>query len=81
MIPLTIFTAQLALIFFKHLAVRAIAAHKVLQTAVYTVMIQVSWLVSSAYGINALLDHEWISVTAYILGGVIGSTLQFKIKI
>ena len=80
MIPLIVFVSQLILVFFKHLAIRAIAAHKVAQTAVYTALIQLSWLIASALGINALLSGEWVSVIAYISGGVIGSLLQFKVK-
>lgn len=71
--------------FFKHIAIRAIAANKQLQTALFTTMLQVSWLVAwliaSGLGINALLSHEWISVIAYISGGVVGSLLQFRVKL
>lgn len=80
MTPLIIFTAQLIMVFFKHIAIRAIAQHKVWHTLFYTFIIQSSWLVSSALGINALLNKDWTSVSAYIIGGVLGSYLQFKIK-
>ena len=81
LVALLIFTAQLALVFFKHLGIRAIAQHRVGLTAIYTALIQVSWLISSALGINALLNFEWLNVIAYIIGGVVGSYLQFKINI
>jgi len=76
-----IFISQVLLVFFKHLAIRSITNHKRLQTAIYTTFIQASWLISSALGINALLNGEWLSVFVYIAGGVVGSMLQFRIKI
>jgi len=75
-----IFISQLALVFFKHLTVRTVNNHQILKSAFYTAMIQISWLVSSALGINALLNNEWLSVVSYILGGVVGSVLQFRIR-
>lgn len=66
---------------FKHLTVRAVSSRNILLSAVYTGMIQISWLASSALVINDLLKDQWLSVFAYIAGGVVGSTLQFKIKI
>lgn len=76
-----IFISQLVLVFFKHITIRAIAQHKVGLTAIYTGIIQSAWLVSSALGINALLTGDWLVVFVYILGGIIGSILQFKIKV
>ena len=78
---LIVFIAQLLLVFFKHLGIRAISNGRVLLTSMYTVAIQSLWLLSSALGINALLNHEWLIVLAYISGGVIGSLLQFRITI
>lgn len=76
-----IFISQLILVFFKHIAIRAIAQHRIGLTAVYTAVIQSAWLVSSALGINALLKGDWFVVAAYITGGVVGSFLQFKFQI
>ncbi len=78
---LIIFIAQMVMVFFKHIAIRAIAQGRVLLTSLYTALIQASWLVSSALGINALLAGDWISVIAYITGGVLGSVLQFKFQV
>ena len=76
-----IFISQLLLVFFKHLTVRAVASHQVVKSMMYTTFIQASWLLSSALGINALLNHEWWNVLAYIVGGVVGTYLNFKIKV
>jgi len=81
MTEIIIFTSQLLLVFFKHLTVRAVNSHKVVKSAIYTACIQISWLVSSALGINALLNSEWYSVVAYVIGGVVGTILNFKIKV
>jgi len=81
LIELTIFTSQLLLVFFKHITVRTVNQGKVMQSAIYTACIQSMWLISSALGINALLNYDWLSVFAYVTGGVIGTILNFKIKI
>lgn len=81
MIALVIFIAQLSLVFFKHLTVRAVTDHNVLKSMIFTAMIQISWLVSSALGINALLNSEYFNIFAYVAGGVVGTFLNFKIKV
>jgi len=81
MTTMIIFSSQLLLVFFKHLTVRAVSNHNVIKSMIYTSLIQISWLVSSALGIDALLNHNWIDVMAYIVGGVLGTYLNFKIKI
>jgi hypothetical protein len=81
MVELIIFTTQLLLVFFKYIAIRAILKNSIFQTLVFTFFIQSCWLISSALGINALLNYEWLSVISYIAGGILGSYLQFKIKL
>ena len=76
-----VFISQLLLVFFKHLNVRMIAKHKVAKAVIVTGAIQVSWLVSSALGIKGFLESNYLLVCIYIIGGMIGSFLNFKIKI
>ena len=80
-ITLTIFISQLLLVFFKHITVRAIAQNKVIKSMIYTMFIQLSWLVSSALGINALLNYDWINVIAYVVGGMVGTVISFRVKV
>jgi hypothetical protein len=76
-----VFTAQLLLVFFKHLNIRVIVAQRKYYSALLTFLIQLSWLVSSAIGIKALLDYNWVIVIAYLLGGVVGNQINFMISV
>ena len=76
-----VFVSQLALVFFKHLNVRLIAGGHVLPAVSVTALIQASWLVSSALGIRGFLERDYLLVVVYVLAGMIGSYLNFKINI
>jgi len=76
-----VFISQLLLVFFKHLNVRMIANHKVWLAVIITGAIQASWLVSSALGIKGFLESNYLLICIYIAGGMIGSFLNFKIKV
>jgi hypothetical protein len=69
------------LVFFKHVNIRVIVAKQVVKSMLYTFFIQASWLVSSAIGINAMVQGDWVVVTFYLLGGVFGTYLNFKILV
>ncbi|WP_455756509.1 hypothetical protein [Sulfurimonas sp.] len=73
--------SQMALIFFKHVNVRVIVAKQVGRSMFYTLLIQGSWLISSAIGINALMKGDYIIVAFYLAAGVVGTYLNFKIKV
>ncbi|MCK5111080.1 MAG: hypothetical protein KAQ94_06120 [Arcobacteraceae bacterium] len=78
---LTIAIFQILLVFFKHLNIRIIVKEKISISMFLTFMIQLSWLVSSSLGISAFLDSDYILVTVYLLSGVIGTYLNFKVKV
>ena len=70
--------SQFSLVFFKHLNIIKIVENEVIKTMALTAMTQISWLISSAIGINALLNNDYITVTAYIIAGVVGSYFALK---
>ncbi|MFA5429447.1 MAG: hypothetical protein WC279_14685 [Sulfurimonas sp.] len=74
-------TSQMALVFFKHITVRTVVAKQIAKSMFFTFAIQASWLISSAIGIKAYLDGNYVVVAAYLLGGVVGAWLNFKIKV
>lgn len=76
---IAVITSQFSLVFFKHLNIIKLVENAVIKTMVLTAMVQISWLISSAIGINALLNSDYITVTAYIIAGVIGSYFALKI--
>lgn len=73
--------SQLSLIFFKHITVRTVVANQIMKSMFFTFAIQASWLISSAIGIKAYLEGNYVIVAAYLLGGVVGTWLNFKIKV
>ena len=76
-----VFVSQLMMIFFRLLNVRMVANHKVAISVMLTGAIQSTWLVASALGIKGFLDGNYLVIGVYILGGMVGSYLSFKIKI
>ncbi|MDD3834804.1 MAG: hypothetical protein PHS42_04945 [Sulfurimonas sp.] len=76
-----VFISQTALVFFKNINIRVIVARQVLKSMFYTFLIQTAWLVSSAIGINAFLEHNYVVVGFYLIAGVVGTWLNFKIKV
>jgi hypothetical protein len=78
---LAVSISQMALVFFKHINIRVIVKEQILKSMFYTSLIQASWLIGSAIGINAYLDNNWLIVFVYIISGVVGTYLNFKIKV
>ena len=73
--------SQMTLIFFKHVNVRVLVAGQVRRSMFYTFLIQASWLISSAIGINAFIGGNYVVVAFYLAAGVLGTWLNFKIKV
>lgn len=73
--------SQMALVFFKQLNIRTIIKSRVYVSMVITFMTQVAWLISSALGINAFLNDNYLIVSVYLISGVIGTYLNFKINV
>ena len=73
--------SQMIFIFLKHVNIRVVVARQVSKSMLYTFLIQVSWLVSSAIGINAFNTGNYVVVAFYLMAGVVGTYLNFKIKV
>ena len=76
---LAIFASQFAFQYFRAISVRTTAAKHVPYTLVFTNIIQALWLVSTYLGVTALQNADWLLVTAYMLGGTLGTYFSFKI--
>lgn len=44
-------------------------------------IIKTTWLISSFIGINAIINQNYLMAGFYIISGVLGDYLSFKIKI
>jgi len=78
---LTLIISQIVFSFSRTLNVRYTAKERITQTIISGVVIKLSWLVSSAIGINALINQDYLTATIYVVSGVLGDYLSFKIKV
>lgn len=74
-------TAQFALVFLKLLNVRIVVAKHEVLASLMSLLIQATWLVSTAIGVKAVWDGEVIIVLAYLCAGMMGAYLSFKVKV
>ena len=77
---LLVLFSQLFLTASKTVHIKNIADNSILSAVVSSTTTQVMWLISSALGINAVLEGEWIILTAYVLGGILGVFIVLKFK-
>ena len=78
---LILIISQIVFSFSRTLNVRYTAKERIAQTLVTGGVIKIAWLVSSAIGINALINQDYITALIYVLSGLIGDYLSFKIKV
>ena len=74
-------TSQIVFSFSRTLNVRYTANEKITHTLVTGVVIKFTWLISSAIGINALIKQDYTTTIIYVISGVLGDYLSFKIKV
>tara|TARA_R110000772_G_scaffold107132_1_gene209324 strand:+ start:257 stop:505 length:249 start_codon:yes stop_codon:yes gene_type:complete len=65
----------------RTLNVRYVSKGKMISTLVAGFIVKITWLISSAIGINSVINQNWKNVLIYLLSGLIGDYLAMKIKI
>ena len=78
---LIIFVIQLLFSCTRTLSTRYVVRDKVIHTAIITLIIQSLWLVSTSMGVKAVFEMNYIVISSYLVGGLIGSIIAMKIKI
>lgn len=78
---LLVFTSQFFLIFSRVLNVRLIMTNAKWKSVFTGFIIQVSWLISSALGVVAVIDSNYWVIVAYFVGGAVGTYLSLCLKI
>ena len=73
--------SQFVFCFSRTLNVRYTARENVPMSIITGIIIKITWLVSSAIGVVSVIDMDFPVIIAYIVGGVIGDYISFKIKI
>lgn len=76
-----LFISQLVFSFSRTLNVRYTAKENVLKSIITSVFIKITWLISSSLGVKGVLDGDYLLIFVYIISGILGDYLSFKIKI
>jgi len=76
-----LFISQLVFSFSRTLNVRYTAKENVLKSITTSVFIKITWLISSSLGVKGVLDGDYLLIFVYIVSGILGDYLSFKIKI
>ena len=78
---LILIVSQLTFSFSRTLNVRYTSKDMVFMTILTGVVIKTTWLISSYIGISAIINENYITAIFYVLSGVLGDYLSFKVKI
>lgn len=73
--------SQFLFSFCRLLNVRYTAKEKIIPTLITSFFVKSSWLISSAIGVKSVLEYNYVVIIAYVLSGLIGELISFKIKI
>lgn len=76
-----LFISQLIFSFARTLNVRYTANENVLKSILTSTLIKITWLVSSSLGVKGVLDGDFTLMLVYVISGILGDWLSFKIKI
>lgn len=72
--------SQLTFSFCRTLNVRYTSRDKILPSLITSTLIKTTWIISTYLGINAMINMDFVTIVVYILFGVVGDYLSFKIK-
>ena len=78
---ITIFVAQLLFQLARTYNQRVVSKDNVASSVITSFFIQALWLITTALGVKSFNDSDPAGITAYMLGGVLGVYLSFKIPI
>lgn len=77
---IVVFITQIAFLYFRTLNLYY-TVERNLWGAIWTNnMLSINWLLSISIGINSFIDGEWLPITAFLLGGTIGTYWGMKNK-
>lgn len=76
-----VFVSQLVFGFVRNLNTRYVSSGNVLYSVFTGFLVKTTWLISSYLGIAAIIDSNYGVAISYVVGGVLGDYLSFKIKI
>lgn len=65
----------------RTLNVRYVTNNKIILVLSTSLIIKATWLVSSAIGINSVINQDWTNAIIYVFSGLFGDYLAMKVKI
>ena len=76
---LEIFILQMLFQLARTYGQRVVSRDNVTYSLIAAFVIQLLWLVTTALGVKYATDRDWLGITGYMLGGILGVYLSFKI--
>lgn len=73
--------SQIAFSFSRTLNVRYTAKDRMWQGIITSSAIKLTWLISASIGVNSIIEHDWLTASIYVLSGLVGDYMSFKIKV
>ena len=78
---ISLIISQLVFSFSRTINVRYTAKENVRMGVITSTIVKITWLVSSSIGIDSMIKLDYFMIIIYIVSGIIGDYLSFKIKI
>lgn len=76
-----VFISQLAFSFSRTLNTRYVSKDKKMAVILTGFAVKCAWLITTHLGINAMMNSDYKTIVAYLIGGVIGDAISLYIKI
>jgi len=73
--------SQIVFSFVRNLNVRYTAKDSVSMALFTSAITKVVWIVTLSIGIKAFINEDWLVVLVFVISGVFGDYLSFKVKI
>jgi len=73
--------SQLVFSFMRNLNVRYTSRDKVVMSLITSMAVKIAWLFILYIGVKSMIDRDYITIIVFIVSGVCGDFLSFKIKI
>jgi uncharacterized membrane protein (DUF441 family) len=81
MMIIALIISQLVFSFSRTINVRYTAKENIKMGVITSTIVKITWLVSSSIGIDSMIKLDYFMIIIYIVSGIIGDYLSFKIKI
>lgn len=74
----SLFIGQVLFLFGRTLSIKYTADGHMIPTIFWNVILAFMWIVTSALGVTAVVEYDYIGVLAYLAGAGVGSYLALK---